>query len=731
MALDASRQIVYVGTLGGVWHSYDWGATWAPSEDNTLPGAIGAVAVDNNGWVFAASGSVEGGEPGSGVYVSQDSGKHWRRMRNVDHATGKPILDGEAATSIFMDRTNPQGSLNHDHLFLTTTRGIYESGDGGDTWTRQTLPDPVTTAWQIIQDPVNAKRWEAVVSTGKCTGDIVEQATDSPGWVADFRLTSSDPGVARRVPLRMSIAGNVSRIVVLASGCDGAPYSDAHGNGPVFYHDSPDGKAITGHWDNFGAIFTTGSTSSDPFATGNPAAPAENGNVTNSIMLDPRSDHRCNFLVGGVWPLYWQDAGVFGCGDHPSLKWNRAGHADIHALNAAGGSSPTIFIGSDGGLIKSTDTSSDFQNPTSANGPAGIPYQALGTGLTYGADASNGTVAIGNQDTGLFVWNGAPAVGADVNNDAGLTATNQPSAGFVSTQHYGTEESIFKMASLGQAPAQGGPCPISVSSSGPACGDPTLFHAPFVWDSHNAGHAFTASSRLWESSTPKVPSSWTPSARRLGTIFAPVSDCWIPSDPSRGGRSVMAPFDDCFTAIALDDASATSNRAVILGSDLGYVWVRDPNGVIKDVTGNWSASTKRDNLPVVSSVAIRGSGSMYEAWVAIDDSRTTGNHLFYSSNVLSSAGPNWQPLDATSRLPGASVTAVLPDPAVPGTVYLAGAEGVYVCRECAGNKLAPQFLALGDGLPRVWVDSLALSRSDHTLYASTFGRGEWSLPLLP
>ncbi|MEO6205331.1 MAG: hypothetical protein ABIO67_08120, partial [Mycobacteriales bacterium] len=88
---DASGQTLFVGTMGGLWHSTDGGTHWQVRGDGTfIRSAVGAVAIDplrpNDVYVGTgiALATLSGDAPGSGVYVSHDGGVHFSRpAKNV------------------------------------------------------------------------------------------------------------------------------------------------------------------------------------------------------------------------------------------------------------------------------------------------------------------------------------------------------------------------------------------------------------------------------------------------------------------------------------------------------------------------------------------------------------------------------------------------------------------------------------------------------------------------
>ncbi len=94
----------------------------------------------------------------------------------------------------------------------------------------------------------------------------------------------------------------------------------------------------------------------------------------------------------------------------------------------------------------------------------------------------------------------------------------------------------------------------------------------------------------------------------------------------------------------------------------------------------------------------------------------TLGHVFRTQD----GGNTW--LDISGNLPNIPVNDMQLDPDVPGTIYLATDIGVFVTSN-AGVSWQP----LGTGLPRIVVMGLRLHRASRTLRAATHGRGVWDI----
>jgi hypothetical protein len=130
---DASGNSVYVGNMGGLWHTTDGGAHWKVLSDTFSRGAVGAIAVDPRDpeSLYVGTGigylTTSGDAPGSGIWVSHDAGDTWTRpAKNIR---------GYAVNDM---------AVTPDGVLAATSDGLYVSTDAGASFTRVILPDNAT-----------------------------------------------------------------------------------------------------------------------------------------------------------------------------------------------------------------------------------------------------------------------------------------------------------------------------------------------------------------------------------------------------------------------------------------------------------------------------------------------------------------------------------------------------------------------------------------------------------
>lgn len=159
--------IVYAGAAtGGVFKSTDMGQTWSAIFDDQANLNVGDIGIDPNypDTIYVGTGEANGGHnnfPGGGVYKSTDGGASWQFLGLENTASiGRIVVDPANSQRIFLAAVGSYFSLNPE-------RGIYESENGGQTWSQSLFVSDSTGAIDIVIDPANPSRmiaamWERV-----------------------------------------------------------------------------------------------------------------------------------------------------------------------------------------------------------------------------------------------------------------------------------------------------------------------------------------------------------------------------------------------------------------------------------------------------------------------------------------------------------------------------------------------------------------------------------------
>src|SRR3954452_21237270 len=161
LAIRNNGTIILGAAQGGVW-TYDPGpGTWTSRTNDTDTQSVGALAIapsdDRVVYMGSGEGALSGDSYyGDGIYRSADGGVSWQHVSS--------LFTGQAVSAIAVDPTNPQ------HVYAATLRGrggnhrttsptdnsygVYESTDGGQTWTlRKGTTNELHGATDLVIDP--------------------------------------------------------------------------------------------------------------------------------------------------------------------------------------------------------------------------------------------------------------------------------------------------------------------------------------------------------------------------------------------------------------------------------------------------------------------------------------------------------------------------------------------------------------------------------------------------
>ncbi len=225
-------------TGGGIWKSSDAGASWVSVSDGQLKsGSVGALAVSESdpNVIYAGMGEacVRGNAAnGDGVYKSVDSGKTWKHVGLAEsYHIGRIAINPRNPDIVFVAALG--------HLFgPNEERGVFRSKDGGKTWQKVLYRDADTGAVDLAMDPSNpnliyATLWQirrkpwTFDSGGKGSG--LFQSTDGGDtWTEITRNDGLPKGIIGRIGVTISPA-NPERVWVIVEAAEGGVYRSDDG----------------------------------------------------------------------------------------------------------------------------------------------------------------------------------------------------------------------------------------------------------------------------------------------------------------------------------------------------------------------------------------------------------------------------------------------------------------------------------------------------------------------
>ena len=394
--------IMYAGGEGGVWKSYDTGATWENLTDNVLPNlSVGSIAVDpiNTNIVYVGTGYCYDAIPnygGSGIYKSTDGGQSFAQM-NVPNATQivKIVVD-PAHDSIILASSYDQGV-------------VYRSTDFGVTW-KSAFSGGI--AWDMMAIPKQVGVFYLIEGNTGSAGGVYKSTNDGGTWTKTTTAANFLAGDSVGRCALASPANAPNKIVALIS--------DAETLGSQnFLYESTDAGA---NWskDNTmppGLFVIPGSSIFHP-----------QGWYDLYLGITPNSITNDTIYAGGVL-AYEKSGGLWV--EYSDYNFGHQGggggypHSDHHSFAVNPVNSNIVYDGDDGGLYVNYTAGS---NDTNGGGGWRLHSTSMITNRFYHLSFDKNKAAVtwvGAQDQGLWrITNGSAPVQFPVLGDAMAALVN-------------------------------------------------------------------------------------------------------------------------------------------------------------------------------------------------------------------------------------------------------------------------------------------------------------------
>jgi hypothetical protein len=344
---------------GGVWESFDRGASWAPRTDYQRTLTVGALAFDPTSPATVYCGTGEGdwwGYLGVGILRSTDGGSTWATLCT------NPFV-GSGFYSLRVDPANGQ------RLYAGARNGLWVSTDGGVNWTQRRSG----RCWSISQAAAGGELLAA------CADGLFRSTNNGTSWAA-VALPGAPAGFFR---LGVSIAPS-SPAVAYAWG------AQVNADGSVtalLWRRQRVRRTLT--WTAVAppADVSAGQAWYDWYVA---AAP----DSASQVYLGAIDIHRGD-LTGTTWS--WQNLSSRASPTAVSI------HPDQHAIAFEPGAPATVYAGGDGGVFRSPDRGATWVSCNNGLQISEYEYiaQSLGTSrYVIGGTQDNGT----NRWLGPTIW---------------------------------------------------------------------------------------------------------------------------------------------------------------------------------------------------------------------------------------------------------------------------------------------------------------------------------------
>ena len=340
-----NSDIMYVGApAGGIWKSTDAGVTYIPLTDDLPQIGVSGIAIDpnNSNIIYIATGDDDAGDSYSvGIWKSTNGGLSWT-------PTGiNPSNSPNRTSEIYI---NPN---NSSMLWVATSSGVYKTTNAGNNWT-------LTQSGNFRDLKVNPTNPNIIYAS---TSSQFYRSTDSGNSFT--QISSGLPVDSGR--LFMDVTQANSNYVYLVSATSNYGYQGIYRS------------------TDSGLTFTQMANTTDIF---------DGVSQAWYDLAISASNTNQNEIYVGVLNIWKSSNG----GDSFSQvnNWTSRNasytHADIHFIRDFDNG---LFVGSDGGVFKSTDSGASFEDLT------------VGLSITqfYRISVSkqdSGKIAGGAQDNGGF-----------------------------------------------------------------------------------------------------------------------------------------------------------------------------------------------------------------------------------------------------------------------------------------------------------------------------------------
>ena len=633
IAVDpANAGTIYIGAAqGGVWKTTDGGINWTPKSDNEASLAIGSIAIDpsNTQIIYAATGEGNfAGDSyyGAGVLRSNNGGDSWTLV-------GAATFLRQRFSRIIV---HPATTTT---LFAASSLGIYRSQNSGTAWSL--IHSGGFPGTDVAIDTSNPD----ILYVAMAGGGIFKSTNANAAIPTFTQLTTGLPttGIFRAT---LAIAPTDTQTIYLLMCQDAYPY-----NITMFYVSINGGS----NWNSI------------PLPGGNLGG---QGFYNLDMKVDPTTpdivylcvtEMRKATKIGSTWTITKIGANI---------------HPDCHALAFNPTDHLTIYAGSDGGIYKSTNGGSTWDD-TINKGISIAQLEFIDQHPTSDAVLFGGT-----QDNGTEQFR----------NSAVFNHAQEGDGGFCSIDQSNPDNVIHEFYSISpERSTQGGKFGTWTPVDSGITGTRALFYPPFTLNQVNQNEIAYGTENVCID-TAQGTAGW-------GTTIV------LPGLTATGTNLEMV------SAISFINSNllyAGTNRGKIFRcAKTAGTWAAtniSPAGIANRYV--WDVQTMPANNNSLITV-VSGFGTP---------------HVWQCANA--NTAPVWTDISgiAPNRLPDIPVNALVIDTAT--TFYIGTDVGVY--RTINGGT---SWALFNNGMPNVAIFDLKLHQPTRLLRAATHGRGIWEFQL--
>ncbi len=724
LAIRKDGTFILGAAQGGIWTFDPSAGTWTNRTDNLPSLSTGALAIAPSNDLVVYDGTGEGALSGdsyygNGILKSTDGGFTWSHVSGdffVGVSISRLAVDPNDASHLYAAVLRGRGGARRVSPPIHSTYGLWESKDGGVTWTLLKAAPPVSLgATDIRLDPQNPK-----ILYASFWSDAIYKSTDGGAtWATIMNGLPADADFAVGLTrFSLGLSHPAGQSAVLYTGFDWVDTAGNHHAARIFKSTNDGASWVeVGHGTGIDSVLDYCGTQCF---------------YDNVVEPDP-TDPKTLFAAGSFgYSLSPPSGGVFRS-DDGGQTWKNLGwdlHPDFHALAFDPNNSANVLIGNDGGVWFSNDRggrpnasdplkAADFwKGDLNGGGLQITQFTSIATNPSFPAGPGFGPGARiwgGSQDNGTERKSATSNTWFDLaSGDGGQVLVDPTDFHYV----YGT---YFGISPWRITDGGGFFFSNQFIENGINLTDRSEFYTPYVMNQLNPSQLFLGTYRLYRTDNAKAASA--------GDVH------WNAISPDlTSGCTGAAPNGarNC----TLSAIGVGGGQAVYTGSLDGYVYVSTDAQVNNNPT--WTRVGLHGNSANSNGQASTGLGANAMlprrpvAWIAVDRSNYRIAYIAYNGYNASTphqpghvfkttdGGGSWT--DISGNLPDNPVNSIVLDPSYPNTLYAATDVGPFVTYNGGAT-----WSALGTGFPTVAVDQLDLDPTNHILAAGTHGRGAFRL----
>lgn len=649
VAVDpANSNNLFIGSAsGGIWKSVTGGIgtrAWTPVVTGFPVLGVASILIDPNDSkiIYAGTGEVyrtdtsnigfnvwkARGTYGIGILKSTDGGIRWKQVLNKSYS------------NLFAIQMMEFDPVNSNIIYACATDGLYRSLDAGDTWTR------ILNKIYVSDIVINHNNPSLIVAAvGNLTNPDKGIYRSTNGGASWTKITSGFPTTFDGF-IRLDNVKASPNMIIASVGRDAGNLNELIRS------------------NDFGNIWTVLSNSNHckyQFW------------FSHDVAINPTNVNQ--LMMAGV-PLY-----KYTLSGASAVSINNV-HADIHDIEYDPSNSNIVYVASDGGMYKSTNSGTSF---TMINGG----LQAVQFYASFAVSPTNPSIMVGGlQDNGVVRYNGTSwsSVAGGDGGPSVFHPTN-PSIVFASND----ARRLLRSTSGGNNFSE------VLSSWAFKADSRTGFMAPVAVSKSNPSVMYVASDNLHKSTAAGVSGSWT------GNSYTTASN-YIESPHKTG--------------IALAVSATNANKLYVSTSpfaqydnDANNIYVNTPPNVFKSLNGGGTFTNVKGNLPdrFVMDFAISPTNDD-SVWIVLGGFGTS--HVYVTAN----GGTTWTPKGMS--LPDVPHNAILVDPRKPNSIYVGNDLGVFV-----SHDQGTTWYDFNNGLWDATMVMDLVATSNYKLVAATHGKG--------